>query len=526
MEQKANYYKQNITISILSTFAKSAILLLLVTLVGLVSFSNRFSKPKVWAKNEVPITFWAWQRTNPDQQNVNDALKQVKSNTLFLHSGQIDYITKDNSIRLIRQPEGSLPKGVALHLVYNATIDLLGNFEKIDPIQLAETISEYYKIDLYKANKNNSQVIGIQLDIDVPTRLLPKYTELLKLLSLKLPPNTALSITGLPTWMNSRDLKETLATVDFWVPQFYGANIPKKINKLTPISNPQTVAQGVEKARLLDYPFYAGLSAYGYAIRYDSSGNFMQIRGDIDPIKIINNNNLIPIKTPLISDNKLIATEQIYLYQAVQSFVLDGLVVRKNDYLMLELPTPSVLQENMKIVRENAGARLLGICIFRLPTNNDTTNLTLTEITRAVREDKVKFRTDLYLEQVNRGNSKTLFLTLKNNSNETLITRNYEITVDIKIASKNISSVMLDGFISKDYFCESNTYENRFYSPCSPNRADILRLKASYLRPNQELQAFIELTTDLADSIPANISITSDSGNIWQDKGLFPITKR
>ena len=137
-----------------------------------------------------------------------------------------------------------------------------------------------------RAKSDHANVRGLQLDIDVPTRLLPHYEKTLFALRSEVVAETQLSITGLPTWMESSKLDQVLQQVDFWIPQFYGSEIPKRSDQLIPISSPQILTHSIRRARQLDRPFYAGLSAFSVAILYGPSGALVSLRGDMDTPKI------------------------------------------------------------------------------------------------------------------------------------------------------------------------------------------------------------------------------------------------
>src|SRR5207253_325174 len=143
----------------------------------------------------------------------------------------------------------------------NGTRSLLAEFERLDEAALASTLTETYAMDAVRASSDGAKVVGLQLDFDVPTRLLPHYERALRKMRERLPSGTKLSITGLPTWMDSPSLNETLSAVDFWIPQLYGAEIPDRLNQMMPISSSQTIARTVARLRRFNHPFYAGLSA-------------------------------------------------------------------------------------------------------------------------------------------------------------------------------------------------------------------------------------------------------------------------
>src|SRR5205085_10990414 len=149
-----------------------------------------------------------------------------------------------------------------------------------------------FRTDTARAVSDHARVVGLQIDIDMPTRLLGRYQKTLRALRAGLKPGTQLSFTGLPTWMSSSELPATLAEVDFWVPQLYGAEIPERLDQSIPISSLQTVSAFVSQARSFDRPFLAGLAAYSWTLLYNSSGSLISLRGDMDPRVIAADQNL------------------------------------------------------------------------------------------------------------------------------------------------------------------------------------------------------------------------------------------
>nr|MBA3353202.1 DUF3142 domain-containing protein [Blastocatellia bacterium] len=235
-------------------------------LVGLLILHARFEKPRVLAVSEVPIAFWAWRTNAPDRLDIDNAFAPTDSKTLFLRAGQFDLVA--DNVERIREVSGDLPTGVEIHLVYNASRDLLAGWNRLETSVLANEIAETYSADLARSGRDSAQVRGLQLDLDIPTRLLPEYARMLATLRSLLPSDTSLSITGLPTWTDANEVKLVLHEVDFWIPQCYGGKIPTHLDQRIPISTPADVERTIANVRRLGKSFYAGLSAYGYATLY------------------------------------------------------------------------------------------------------------------------------------------------------------------------------------------------------------------------------------------------------------------
>src|SRR5262245_53494732 len=296
--------------------------LLLGLLFGLPLLHAAITAPRTWAADETPVAFWAWRAQAPGAGEIEQVKRYTGATLLFLRAGQLDY--EKGRLRRIRAVEGRLPNAIETHLVYNATRDLLAGFEKIEPAAIAQLAVETFNADFDRAARDGARVTGMQLDIDAPTRLLPRYSEALRMLRERMPKQVKLSITGLPTWMDSPQIGALLDSVDFWTPQFYGAAIPDRVDKLIPISSPAAVRQAVVKARELDRPFYAGLAAYGYAVLYSPEGALIEARGDLDQSMIANHPQFeLTESRPFDGQG---ASEWRYVYRALGDVVIDGLV--------------------------------------------------------------------------------------------------------------------------------------------------------------------------------------------------------
>lgn len=108
---------------------------------------------------------------------------------------------------------------------------------------------------------------GVEIDHDCASVRLPAYTDLLAALRSALPANLALSITALPTWLNSPHLEALLRQVDSSVLQVHAVNDPRD-----GLFDPQQAqrwadAYGKRSAK----PFLLALPAYGVAM-IDTSG--------------------------------------------------------------------------------------------------------------------------------------------------------------------------------------------------------------------------------------------------------------
>ncbi len=455
------------------------------------------SKPRVLAVDEVPIAFWAWRTNAPAEEDIEEVFAATRARTLFLHAGQFD--SANGNIERIRGVSGPLPTTVELHLVYNGTRGFLTNWEHLRPLPIARSIAEVYRSDLLRAHGDGSNVLGIQLDLDVPTRLLPSYGAMLRELRSLLHSDTKLSITGLPTWMTSNEIDVVLDAVDFWIPQLYGAEIPTHVTDRIPISSASEVARTITNVRLQGRPFYAGLSAYGYALLYAEDGDLLELRGDLDPTLAESSSALELVERKMFKGDAN-AGQIRYEYRATNDVVIDGLIMQAGQTLVFDLPSVASLKASATSVRENAGDLLLGICIFRLPTTGDDAVLGAHQIAPALTniEPKIASRITWNTSEQN------LQLRTEN------IGTADSVTIDVAVPPGSVDRVIdLEGFSSYEVLCRSRTDSS--VRRCSDRRGDVIRFKNRWWNPGAKASATLKLRIAVPETLSAVVTTRVDA---------------
>ncbi|MCI5009018.1 DUF3142 domain-containing protein [Escherichia coli] len=132
----------------------------------------------------------------------------------------------------------------------------LNNQQIIQHIQ--QTLREWQKAGI--------TLVGVEIDYDAPTAKLPDYLTLLSTLHQALPTNIKLSITVLPTWLESPHLARLLRIADTSVLQVHNVLSPEK--GLLDASLAQRWVK--QYARQTTHPFFIALSAYGSALTSDN----------------------------------------------------------------------------------------------------------------------------------------------------------------------------------------------------------------------------------------------------------------
>ena|GEM_PF-898400 len=550
---------------------------------------RRARAPRVWRPGEPKVAFWSWRTRAPAQAEVEGALRETGARVLFVRAGQFDLV--EGRVVCIRGVEGELPRGVEVHLVYNATPALLARFENTDERALAAAFVETFKADSERAAregvdegvgvKNEGRrvvdegvgvkVSGLQLDLDVPTRLLARYGRVLKETRAQLPRGARLSVTGLETWMDARELKPALEAVDFWLPQFYGAEIPQTVERVVPVSSSRAVARGVARARELGKPFYAGLAAYGYAILYSEKGRAVELRGDIAPARVASDRSFELVerrafepdsKADGVGANAVVLSEWRYVFRAREETVVDGLAVRAGERIVLDVPSSESLRAGVRGVREGAGESLLGICIFRLPTRGDETTLSLAQIAAALADRDAQTSVRLTAETARAasgderlygGDSRLAGQVILEASNDGTSGALYgadAFALTLSVPRGSVRGVTrLEGFDSFETLCETNAEDARIASrsnaddargdewqarsderravsdawratlrPCSAARASVVRLRARTWPPGARARVGLSFNGEMPAQVSAWVEVRREDGRAWEER--------
>jgi Protein of unknown function (DUF3142) len=132
---------------------------------------------------------------------------------------------------------------------------------------------------LSDASQKGVQIAGVQIDYDCPTSKLSDFTRFVKELKenyIRLP----ISITALPTWMNSFDFPQLISAVDYYVLQLHSFEIPKSNDKAQYIFPKDKAPAYFQRAISLNRPFYLSLPTYGYEVAYANDGRFLGLRAE------------------------------------------------------------------------------------------------------------------------------------------------------------------------------------------------------------------------------------------------------
>lgn len=165
---------------------------------------------------------------------------------------------------------------------------------------------------------------GVEIDYDCPTSRLGDYARFLSALKSRLPPTLALSITALPTWMNSPELSRLGADVSEIVLQVHAVDDPRR-----GLFDPGRAEHWVRAfASRIGRPFRVALPAYDVRVSWGADGRMAGVEG-----------------------------ERPILAGAADSQML--------------MAAPEAVRHLLHRLEDNAPEGLVGVAWFRLPTETD-----------------------------------------------------------------------------------------------------------------------------------------------------------
>jgi hypothetical protein len=119
-------------------------------------------------------------------------------------------------------------------------------------------------------------VAGIEIDYDCPTSKLPTYGKFLSSLRARLAPTLALSITALPTWMESPALDALAADVTEMVLQVHAVDDPRR-----GLFDPDRAERWVRAfGQRIHRPFRVALPAYDVRVTWRADGRLGSVEGE------------------------------------------------------------------------------------------------------------------------------------------------------------------------------------------------------------------------------------------------------
>lgn len=350
------------------------------------------------AHNQTPgqtpleIGIWYWHSPFQIPQQDANSLHALNIREIYVRSGTFTW--RDNAAHLIiPQVWANDGRGFPVHLVFNFDYTIAPQFGKIPNAALAQAVISGVRAERQRAERAGVNVVGIQFDLDCPTKRLPKYAELLQTLRQALRDNqTQLSITALPTWFSSKDLHQVAAQTDFFVPQYYEAAISPTLDADHPLSHLGQVTSGLKAGERFNTPFLVGIPAYGHARLYDDKGNLHGLFKEMTVLELLRNESFRLERSFGADRNGKPATPETFIGEEIHQFVAvcpaqngDG----KGFHVVYDLPTPALVAHHLAVVESERPANCRGVILFRYPQPNETMTLPWKSLEAALKKQPV-----------------------------------------------------------------------------------------------------------------------------------------
>ena len=325
------------------------------------------------------ISFWFWHQPFRLTDRETAALHRMGVTALFVRAGTFR-ATENAALPaevVLPQVWKSRTKEIGVHLVFPVDASLIRRFEKTPEETLADAMAAGIRRERERAAQASVRVVGVQLDFDCPTRLLPRYASLLRRLRPKLAPQDAFSVTLLTSAYSSPHIGEVLDAVDFSVPQFYEAATPATRARFTPISDLKRFERGLHSAERLGRLFYAGIPAYGHALVYDGANNLRGMFRDAGAPELLTRPDEFHLlqDVPLNAKGAPAATPDEAIGEDLIEF---GPTRSATDFrLLFDLPTPALLAKHLCILNAHRPRNCQGVLLYRFPEAGEISALPL-----------------------------------------------------------------------------------------------------------------------------------------------------
>ena len=440
--------------------------------------------------NEVGIWYWH----SPFAVSASDLhdLSDIGVSTLYVRAATLP--TDGVRVKtMIPQRWLSTANNMPVVLVFNFDAGLDSHFGKLPNSTMAPEIASDIQGESLAAEKKGINVSGVQMDIDCPTRLLPKYAELLGsvrglLTSLgTLKKGRSFSATALQTWLTSPDGYRRVADAcDFLTPQFYEGRVGRTVDSIQPIADIDRLSRGINAADSYGKPFYVGIATYGHALLYARQGRLAEMYHGMGPEDALRH----PALQQVTASRAM--SEEVLTLRAVKPDVNGhGL----GDTIAYVLPTPETLAQQLKAFRDSDAPNCRGIILYRYPSAQDEMALPLSTVAAAMSNRKPA------MGVVARASKRSVpWSLIGTSSHAQSAPAAYRVRLTMKgtsltTASSDAMSVLmqftgtgLDEADAGDFdICKTGRYEDGQFTPCSPPHANAVYLVRFHALPGDSI---------------------------------------
>jgi hypothetical protein len=133
-----------------------------------------------------------------------------------------------------------------------------------------------------EARTNGVALAELQIDFDCAESKLDGYRVWVEAIQRRVAP-LPVTITALPSWLDSRAFKRLAAVATNYVLQVHSVERPKSFDALPQwagLCDPRAARRAVERAGRIGIPFRVALPTYGYTLAFDAGGKFISLSAE------------------------------------------------------------------------------------------------------------------------------------------------------------------------------------------------------------------------------------------------------
>ncbi len=219
---------------------------------------------------------YVWQRAWT--QPVRDAVSQHATNFAEIAALKAEISWKDKQPQITRVAvdyetlsKARRPVGIALRIGPYAgpfTNDAIASF-------ITDTAGRI----VTEARTNGVVLAELQIDFDCAESKLDGYRVWVEAIQRRVAP-LPITITALPSWLDSRAFKRLAAVATNYVLQVHSVERPKSFAAPFTLCDPRAARRAVERAGRIGVPFRVALPTYGYLLAYDAGGKFISLAAE------------------------------------------------------------------------------------------------------------------------------------------------------------------------------------------------------------------------------------------------------
>lgn len=465
---------------------------------------------------------WYWHTPFELTGTDRAELKQIGVKTLYVRAGTLASDGQHLKLILPQQWKSSSDNVV---LTFNFHPGLVSHLESMSVATIASESGACIQRASASAAKAGISVQGVQLDIDCPTRLLPRYKQIIDGIRPTIPEGETYSITALPTWLTSKNFPALASSVDFVVPQFYEGRTGKVIDEVAPITDPAGLKAGLARLDKLGIPNFVGLATYGHALQYDDKGRLVSMVQGLSAEDALRHPALAEISSAAIDKDGKRANskadwigEDLLLLKAIHP---DRQGRGLGNRLAFLLPSPTMVQQQLAEFRKDRPQGNRGVILYRFPESGEAMSLPLASIANALHSKPAKIDAKISFKSrsepwslIGTGAKAStppyqvkLMVTATGDAPTTASHDAFELVV-------TLDSPGLEGIEAGDFDkVETGSMIGQKFLSCSPATASVIRLWRFHLLPGDRLNSgLILVPADRASHISATWSARGPGG--------------